>query len=59
VCPHDWGGAFPLTEPKRKMNFKTASGQEMEHYGERTVTCITQTRPGPSTSGFHGQGAMM
>lgn len=59
VCPHDWGGAFPLTEPKRKMNFKTASGQEMEHYGERTVTCITQTRPGPSTSVFRRQGAMM
>jgi hypothetical protein len=45
VCPHDWGGAFPLKESKKRMNFKTASGQDMQHYGERVVTCITQSRP--------------
>ena len=45
VCPLDWGGAFPLKEPKKKMCFKTASGQDMQHYGERVVTCITQSKP--------------
>jgi hypothetical protein len=45
VCPIDWGGAFPLKEPKKHMHFKTASGQDMQHYGERAVTCITQSRP--------------
>jgi hypothetical protein len=50
VCPKDWGGAFPLKENKKKMNFKTASGQEMQHYGERVVTCITESRPCPRTS---------
>ena len=47
VCPKEWGGAFPLKEPKKRMNFKTASGQDMQHYGERVVTCITESRPGP------------
>jgi hypothetical protein len=50
VCPKDWGGAFPLKETKRKMNFQTASGQVMQHYGERVVTCITESRPSPRTS---------
>ena len=45
VCPLDWGGAFPLKEPKKKMCFKTASGQDMQHYGERVVRCITQSKP--------------
>ena len=45
VCPLDWGGAFPLKESKKKMCFKTASGQDMQHYGERVVTCITQSKP--------------
>ena len=43
VCPKDSGGAFPLKESKRKMNFRTASGQDMQHYGERSVTCITES----------------
>ena len=43
--PLDLGGAFPLKEPKKKMCFKTASGQDMQHYGERVVTCITQSKP--------------
>ena len=33
-----------------KMNFKTASGQEMQHYGERVVKCITHSRPDPKVS---------
>jgi len=45
VCPHDWGGAFPLKKSKKRMNFKTASGQDTQHYGERVVTCITQSGP--------------
>ena len=53
VCPLDWGGAFPLKETKKKMNFKTASGQDMQHYGERVVACITQSRPeSKTTQGF-------
>ena len=50
VCPRDWGGAFPLKQPKKRMNFKTASGQDMQHYGERAVTCITESRSGPKLS---------
>jgi hypothetical protein len=50
VCPLDWGGAFALKEPRKKMNLKTASGQEMQHYGERVVTCITHSRPDPKKS---------
>ena len=45
VCPLDWGGAFPLKESKKKMCFKTASRQDMQHYGERVVTCIAQSKP--------------
>ena len=52
VCPKEWGGAFPLKEPRRRMNFKTASGEEMEHYGEKTVTCITESRPAATNSQF-------
>ena len=51
--PLGWGGAFPLKETKKKMNFKTASGQDMQHYGERVVACITQSRPeSKATQGF-------
>ena len=39
VCPLDWGGAFPLKETK-KMNFEKASGQDILHYGERSITCF-------------------
>ena len=47
VCPRDWGGALPLKDSKKQMHFKTASGQDMQHYGERQVTCITETRLAP------------
>ena len=47
VCPRDWGGAFPLKDSKKQMHFKTASGQDMQHYGERQVTCITETQLAP------------
>ena len=44
VCPLDWGGAFPLKETKKKMNFKTVSGQDMQHYGERVDRSLLETR---------------
>jgi hypothetical protein len=43
VCPKDWGGAFGLKTAKKDMNFKTASGQQMEHYGERSVTMVANS----------------
>ena len=53
VCPLDWGSAFPLKETRKRMHFKTASGQDMQHYGERVVACITQSRPeAKTTQGF-------
>ena len=55
VCPKDWGGAFELKKPKKTLNFRTASGEEMAHYGERTVTCITETSRGPSAKVFAGR----
>ena len=54
VCPKDWGGAFVLKDTKKTMNFKTASGQSMQHYGERVITCIAESRPGQAPAGFAG-----
>ena len=50
VCPKDWGGAFPSRETRKRMNFKTTSGQDMHHYGESAVMCITESRLGPKLS---------
>jgi hypothetical protein len=43
VCPKEWGGAFGLKTAKREMKFCTASGQPMEHYGERSVTMVASS----------------
>jgi hypothetical protein len=54
VCPKDWGGAFVLKTARKTMNFKTANGQSMQHYGERLITCIAESRPGQPSAGFAG-----
>ena len=54
VCPKDWGGAFELKTQKKKMNFRAANGQAMEHYGERTITCLAETSPGSRSAPFPG-----
>ena len=38
VCPKDWGKAYPMKEPARKLQFTNASGGRMQHYGERRTT---------------------
>jgi hypothetical protein len=44
VCPRDWAGAFPTKVKEKKLHFKTASGEEMQHYGEKAITCIAGSR---------------
>ena len=37
VCPYEWGQQFGITEPKVWMQFKRASGSNIEHFGSRDV----------------------
>ena len=37
VCPWEWGSQFETKEADRWMNFRSASGGRIEHYGKRNV----------------------
>ena len=37
VCPYEWGIQFGMVEADRWMNFVSAGGERMEHYGQRDV----------------------
>ena len=37
VCPMKWGQQFGLTDALTKMNFRSASGDPIPHYGQREV----------------------
>ncbi len=38
VCPREWCKQYPLKEPAKWLNFTTASGGYMQHYGEKQAT---------------------
>ena len=37
VCPWDWGSQFPVTGMGNVLNFRGASGEVIDHYGQRDV----------------------
>jgi len=43
VCPWEWGKHFGIDEPKKWMNFASASGSRIEHYGTRNVNMTAST----------------
>ena len=40
MCSLDWGEAFELKTARKKVNFRTANDQPMEHPAEMVVTCF-------------------
>ena len=44
VCPKMWGKGYPLREPARRLEFMSATGGSMNHYGEKEANCTTSGR---------------
>ena len=43
VCPQTWGSQFGLQPADKWMNFRSASGSEIAHYGKRNVRVSAAT----------------
>jgi hypothetical protein len=37
VCPRWWGSSFGLEKADKQLHLRSAGGNKIEHYGQRTV----------------------
>ena len=42
ACPFDYANEHEIRETQRKIQFQTASGELLEHHGEKLVPCMAQ-----------------